>query len=64
MPLTRGQAGRLRAYAAQHLKRAIIFYAEPEGQWMAALHEHLPSGPDPVEQWLEDPWNLAPRRLT
>ena len=42
VPLPRSQAVRLRAYAAQHPERAII-YTELEGLWMAALHVSLPA---------------------
>jgi hypothetical protein len=58
-PVTREQAGRLRAYLAQRPGRAVIS-SELAGEWMAVLSAFLPAGEDPVEAWMRDPFALPP----
>jgi hypothetical protein len=61
-PVTREQAGRLRAYTAQHPERVFIM-SDLEGAWISALLDHLPpgtSGEDRVLAWMTDPRSLPP----
>jgi hypothetical protein len=57
VPVTREQIGRLRAYLSLHPDRAVI-YSESASEWLAALQAFLPESEDPIEAWLNDPFNL------
>jgi hypothetical protein len=62
VPVTREQAGRLRAYAGQHPEWAFIM-SELEGAWMSALRDFLPPGGDDEDRvlaWMNDPRALSP----
>jgi hypothetical protein len=58
-PVTREQVDRLRTYLTTNTTRTVI-YSELANEWMAALDAFLPVGPDPLEAWLIDPYNLPP----
>jgi hypothetical protein len=62
LPVTRGQASRLHAYASQHPERVVIM-SEPQGAWMSALLDFLPPAPDGqdrVTAWMSNPRALPP----
>jgi hypothetical protein len=62
LPVTREQASRLHAYAAQHPERVVIM-SEPQGAWMSALQDFLPPAPDGQDRvlaWMSDPRALPP----
>jgi hypothetical protein len=62
VPVTREQAGRLRAYAGQHPERAFIM-SELASAWMSALADFLPPGDgdeDRVLAWMSAPYALPP----
>ena len=56
-PVTREQIGRLRTYLVLNWDRAVI-YSESASEWLAALHAFLPTSEDPLEAWLDEPFNL------
>jgi hypothetical protein len=61
-PVTREQAGWLRAYSAGHPERAVIM-SELTGEWMSALTAFLPPGEDSEDRvlaWMGDPYELPP----
>jgi hypothetical protein len=61
VPVTREQAGRLRAYIARHPERAFIL-SDVEGAWISALRDFLPPGADDEDRILA--WMTAPRALS
>lgn len=56
-PVTREQIGRLRAYLALHADRAVA-YSELASGWPTALHAFLPDSDDPLEAWLNSPFDV------
>jgi hypothetical protein len=56
-PVTREQIGRLHAFLSLNARRAVI-YSDSVSEWLAALHEFLPTSEDPLEAWLAEPFGL------
>lgn len=56
-PVTRAQLGRVQAYLALHPERAVI-YSELVSEWLVALYAFLPESEDPLEAWLQEPFDV------